>query len=187
MRLEGNGSSLLNKEISFQWSQNFDLCGTVIVAEYQSSIDTTNISINKTPNLFDASLADSGWLWVPSEPTIGIVQLGIAATAEGYNNKAVQIASHAEGYKCIAAGKYSHAEGKNTVAVYAAHSEGMDNRSIGICSHTEGSQNLATRSNTHAEGTYTKALFDNAHAEGSNTQAGQLESGNSAHAEGKNT
>lgn len=197
MQLEGDASNLLDSliitnrderglenSISFQWSQNFDLCCNIVVAEYQSGTNTTNVAIDKCPDGFDLSLATSGWLWVPTNPEIGNIQLGTAAHTEGYGNKAVQVGSHAEGYNNIAAGKYSHTEGKNTIAVYAAHSEGMSNKSLGICSHTEGSQNIAKRGNTHAEGYYTQALFDNAHAEGSNTIAGTSTGGNAAHAEG---
>ena len=116
-------------------------------------------------------------------PTIGNVNVGTGAHAEGYNNIATQIGSHAEGAESKALGKYSHAEGDGTVAYYSGHSEGKYSKAIGYHSHAEGYQTRAEGMDSHAEGRTTKAIGQDSHAEGLLTEA----KGTNSHAEGENT
>lgn len=130
-------------------------------------------------------------------PTIGNINVGTGAHAEGWGNIATQIGSHAEGAESKALGKYSHAEGNGSVAYYSAHSEGKYAKAIGYHSHAEGYQTEAIGMDSHAEGRTTKAIGQDSHAEGISTSAeglyshseGQntLAQGQSAHAEGRDT
>ncbi len=116
-------------------------------------------------------------------PTIGNINVGTGAHAEGWGNIATQIGSHAEGAESKALGKYSHAEGNGSVAYYSAHSEGKYAEAIGYHSHAEGYQTKAEGMDSHAEGRTTKAIGQDSHAEGRTTIAEGLNS----HAEGQNT
>ena len=186
LRLEGMASALSQftegNQISFKWSNNFDLCCNVLKLVECTDV-YTDIAIDTIPHNFDASKATSGSLWIPSNPEIGNIQLGTAAHAEGYATKAVQLASHTEGYNTIAAGRYAHAEGNSTIAVYAAHAEGNSTKALGQESHAEGHGTNATGIGAHSEGGATVAEGKYSHAEGENTQA----TGYRAHTEGFKT
>jgi hypothetical protein len=130
-------------------------------------------------------------------PTIGNINVGTGAHAEGYASIATQVGSHAEGADSKALGKYSHAEGDSTVAYYSAHSEGKYAEAIGYHSHAEGYQTRAEGMDSHAEGRTTKAVGQDSHAEGLSTKAEGLNShsegqytlaqGQASHAEGGTT
>lgn len=130
-------------------------------------------------------------------PTIGNINVGTGAHAEGWGNIATQIGSHAEGAESKALGKYSHAEGNGSVAYYSAHSEGKYAKAIGYHSHAEGYQTESIGMDSHAEGRTTKAIGQDSHAEGISTSSEGIYShaegsataakGQAAHSEGQGT
>lgn len=116
-------------------------------------------------------------------PTVGNINVGVGAHAEGWGNIATQEGSHAEGSESKALGKYSHAEGDSTVAYYSAHSEGKLAKAIGYHSHAEGYRTQAQGMDSHSEGRDTIAIGQDSHAEGKTTIA----EGINSHAEGVQT
>lgn len=150
--IDNRDSYGLENSISIQWGNNYDL---------YCNIKTDTVTYNEQTNItsgeldkydVNLSLATSGWLWIPTNPEIGNVQLGDAAHAEGYNTKAVQTAGHSEGRNTIAAGKYAHTEGRDNIAVYAAHSEGDGTKALGHSSHSQNRNTIALGSYSHAGG-----------------------------------
>lgn len=130
--------------------------------------------------LYDDAAPFSPIFFVPSQPEIGIVDIGGFSFAVGEGNIAAGKWSYAEGFGNIAGSRFAHAEGCETKAGYAAHSEGQETKAIGHASHSEGYDTSATGKYAHSEGRSTTASGGSAHAEGSRT----ISSGMSAHAEG---
>lgn len=169
---------------------NYEFFGTITaVSEEHNTVTFDSIPVK--------DVTETALLWIPEHPELGTVPFGVAAHAEGYNNKAVAIGAHVEGGNNIAAGKYAHVEGRNNIGGYASHVEGVNNQGKGLYCHVEGGSgqaleeythvegygNIASGKISHAEGKNTKALGAYSHAEGENTEA----IGTATHTEGKST
>ena len=170
----------------------------MISVEYDSGSECSIVVVDKLPtNYTPSQSSEYGYLWVPTHPEIGLVQIGTGANAQGCKTKSAQIATQAEGYNTLAAGKYAHVEGKDNIAVFAAHAEGESTKALAVrshseglktttsgdVSHAEGANTVAGGNYSHAEGYGTKALGIRSHSEGANSQA----TGETSHAEGQST
>ncbi len=170
-----------NAWLSIVNDSHYDKCCQV---DGNISVGSTTIKVKTSP--FDTKASgDTGYdaytIMVVDDPTIGDIDLGQTAHAEGGNTKALQMFSHAEGYGTEALGQYSHAEGRENKAVYAAHAEGRGTEAIGSYSHTEGRGTIAEGVVSHAEGDETKAKGAYSHTEGSSTETNNAYE----HAEGR--
>ena len=145
------------------------------------SSETLNTSEKWLSNVNNG--ADPCIFYIPAQHQVGIVNIGYASHAEGWETHAAGEHSHTEGYGSIVAGRYGHAEGNSTRAGFAAHSEGVGSLASGLVSHAEGGNTIASGERSHAEGSKTVSEGSYSHAEGYQTSA----SGAGAHAEGCNT
>lgn len=135
--------------VSIVNSEKYENCATI------ASISETTVTF--TENLPFASIEDDdGWdaklVYVSEKPTVGDVEIGYGAYAEGLGTNALNIATHAEGLGTKALGHYAHAEGRETIAQYAAHAEGYGTRAIEEQAHSEGYYTTASGKHSHAEG-----------------------------------
>ena len=138
--------------------------------------------------------------WCVTKPQIGgkIVNICMAAHAEGQDTLAANKCAHAEGRGTVAAGNsshaeghftksfghYAHTEGKNTIASgQESHAEGYGTTASGLDAHSEGLNTVASNYQSHAEGSGTTASGEHSHSEGITTVA----QGNNSHAEGEKT
>ena len=147
-----------------------------IVNDYKYPDCSTITAINGNTVTFDSlpfteivsglSDFDDYVVYVSAKPTVGDVELGISAHAEGVGSKSQNYAAHAEGRDTKAYGEYSHAEGRETTAQYASHAEGRKTEAIGTYSHAEGFSTHSTNEATHTEGRDTIANGKFAHSEG---------------------
>lgn len=78
-----------------------------------------------------AKLMDRGYLFVPSDPTLGTTPRGAGAHAEGWHCFAYTDA-HAEGVKCQAVGKFSHASGIANRTGWCSTAIGKGNSAYGF-------------------------------------------------------
>ena len=170
-----------NAWLSVVNDSHYDKCCQV---DGNVSAGSTTIKVKTSP--FDTKVSgDTGYdaytIMVVDDPTIGDIDLGQTAHAEGGNTKALQMFSHAEGYGNEALGQYSHAEGRENKAVYAAHAEGRNTEAMASYSHAEGQSTKAYGGKSHAEGTQTETYANNSHTEG---YKDIIKDGAGAHAEG---
>lgn len=170
-----------NAWLSIVNDSHYDKCCQV---DGNVSAGSATIRVKTSP--FDTKVSgDTGYdaytIMVVDDPTIGDIDLGQTAHAEGGNTKALQMFSHAEGYGTEALGQYSHAEGRENKAVYAAHAEGRGTEAMGNYAHTEGQTTKAYGGKSHAEGTQTETYANNSHTEGFRSI---IKDGAGAHAEG---
>lgn len=154
-----------------------------------TSVKGSVINVDAVPDSIalsgsDFTSIDGNFLWIPSNPEAGIMDVFSQAThAEGMNTTASGVGAHAEGRGSHACGKYSHAEGRDTQAYYGAHAEGQLSRAVGVVSHAEGFQTESIGKYSHAEGYQSKSKGDYSHAEGRGVTAHKM----GDHAEGYGT
>lgn len=151
------------------------IAGNEIGVQFQGSVVEVQLIGNP--------IEDQNTLWVPEQPEVGIIDIGVCAVAMGRETFATGGYSSSEGRSTAAAGKYAHTEGVGTTANFAAHAEGRFTKATGQSSHSEGYRTEATGDKAHAEGSNATASGMSAHAEGNGTTA----SGARSHAEGENT
>jgi len=135
--------------VSIVNSEKYENCATI------ASISGTTVTF--TENLPFMSIEDDdGWdaklVYVSEKPTVGDIEIGYGAYAEGLGTKALNVATHAEGLGTKALGHYAHAEGRETIAQYAAHAEGYGTQAIEEQAHSEGYYTTASGKHSHAEG-----------------------------------
>lgn len=160
---------------------HYTYCGTIksvennVIEYYEDSLGFTEFA--------NDSGQDAYVLNVPTKPTIGLVDVGQYAHAEGQGAISAGIAGHAEGRDTTVIDNYGHTEGRQTMAGYAAHAEGMRSEALGLYSHAEGFNARSKGNTSHAEGYDTEAQGDYSHTEGYQTKS----IGEQSHAEGSSS
>ena len=103
-----------------------DVFSLKLFNNYENIGKITNIRGNKVSvdNYHKDEESDVKYFRVPSKPTCGTTDFGIAAFAGGEGCKAIGTNSHASGLNTIANGVCAHTEGRETTANYASHAEG---------------------------------------------------------------
>lgn len=104
-------------ECSCQYSNNFDLFGTITAIDTENNIVT--FSVLPSDEFVEGQ---TNVLWVPSNPELGDGEtiIGDEAFATGYNNKSSQVGSFTAGGDNIAGGKYSAVFGDGNKAGYCS-------------------------------------------------------------------
>ena len=202
--------------ISIFYNTGYYCCSTITAIDKTNgtiTVDSLPITSFKTPTLLEplTLLPHDNAVYVVEKPVSGEVQLGFAAYAKGYGNKALGVMSNAIGYDNTAVDTAAFVTGRenvgsfgslvggyqnkvlketgfavgrnNTVNVNNGAALGSNNTVTGNTSFAEGYGHTVSGIAAHAEGSSNQALGETSHAEGQSTKA----EGYAAHAEGNRT